>query len=196
MPLTTRRPTAAVIDPGPELDPDVVEKLPVGYRDPRSPNYVEPAYRRAVADYSPKRWGKLRRSLYMTGAPVVRTVNGTTHVIDPSDSETALDIVTLWLVLDDLRRQRKIDTNQAEREAYDVRTYTCQCCGQVAAPSTVDRRHHTQRRQLAGGMTIIGVCGKCAIVAEQLAVERLAADKIDGLSRADRLRQLLDKPTS
>jgi hypothetical protein len=165
-------------------DTELAEKLPVGYRDKASPNWIEPDLRQAVADYPPDRWRKVRRSLY-AGAPVARG----RHVIDPTESEADLDTVTLWCVIDDIRRQQSIDAGQAERRAHEARVYSCPACGAVAPPAPFGAG--IRRRPLPDGTSSM-LCERCHAVADQLTLERLAAEPVNGSTRGQAVARYLE----
>ena len=172
-----RRPTttATLSDYDDEVDPELAQRLPLGYRDRQSPNYIEPDLRQAVADYDPARLKKIRRGFHHATAATVRTVGKTTHHINPSDSEQALETVALWSVMSDIRNKRKNDANNAERAAYYDVAYGCSCCGQTATPNGLDGSYHTQRRRLVGGTAVPALCGTCAFDAELLAPPKHAS---------------------
>lgn len=173
-------------------DHDTVERLWPGAADPADLRFVPVELRTLVAGIDPALERKLRRELLTTrevtvtdgsGRQVLRTLN---PAADEADLETALVVAkNRWA-----RTQLAAERDAAERAEHDRRTYTCPCCATVVQPDGSTSRH-TQQHVLADGRQV-RACAKCAAVCESLAVDRLAAEMIDGKSRADRARKLLE----
>jgi len=135
---------------------------------------------------------KLRRQLYSTKQVIRTSPDGRSaaQILNPQDNEADFETALGLAKTDWARRKIAGDHDAAIRAADEAARYTCACCTQVAQPGGRIASGHTQRRILADGTNVV-VCGDCFPVLESLAVERLAAGKFDGKTRADRARDLL-----
>jgi hypothetical protein len=189
MNLTATRRRSANPDPRPAADPELAARLPVGYRDPDSRNRIPDDLWEAFAAIPADVEQKLRRQLY--GVDELFSGSITLH---PSTDNRDLETALVWKKNNWARQQLAREQRDAETAAHAAAFYTCRGCGEVVAPNGVDRFRHTQRRPLVDGTSIVA-CDQCATVAEQLVAERLAAVKIDGKTRRDRVAAILDRPT-
>lgn len=176
---------------------DTIERLWPGAADPNHPKYVPVELRDLVGAIDPATERKLRREMRdLTDVLVEDPRTGKVlRVLQPAKDDDDLDIAVVMRKNQWARTQLAAERAAAEQATHDARTYTCQCCTEVVPISAINRTRHTQRRTLTDGTTIV-VCGKCAAVAEQLAIQRLAADTINGQSRRDRAQALIDAASS
>lgn len=179
-------------------DHDAIATLPwPGAADPKDLRYVPPELRDLVAAIPADVERKLRRDAGRTTETYRADGrgHGPSRTLNPKDNDADLEIAVVWKKIEWARQQLHSERVTSEQAARDAAGYTCPCCGEVASPSAIGRDRHTQRRTLSDG-TVVVLCGKCATVAEQLAVERLGAEMIEGRSRADRARRLIAEATS
>ena len=174
---------------------DTVERLGPGTADPRHPRYVEVELRDTVADCPPDIENKLRRELYSVKemVRVLDLARGHTVVINPSANSDDLETGVIWAKRRWAATRLLGETAEATQHANDARLYRCEVCRQVVSPGLTHR--HTRRRPLADG-TSIHACADCVAVADHLAVTRLAAEQVDGRSRAELAAEALDRNTT
>lgn len=172
---------------------DTVERLWPGAADPRHPHYVEVELRDTVADCPPGVEERLRRSLYGVKemVRVLDAARGDTIIINPSANPADLETGLVWRKREWAATRIVGQRAEAEQSANDRRLYTCASCRQIVTPGITGHAHVTARMFSDG--TRLSVCGKCAIVLEHLAAERVAAETIDGRSRAELAAAALER---
>ena len=166
-----------------------------GFSDPSSLLFVPVELRATVASVPPVVERKMVKELSKMTEVVATDARGKTHTLQPADNDD--DLAACLTMRKNAWARTKLAGEQVavEQARRDALGYTCQACTEVVPPSAYDHARHTQRRSLRDGSTIV-VCGKCAAVAEQLATERLAGDRIDGKTRRDRVQALIAAATS
>lgn len=171
---------------GNPTDDELAEVLPVGYKDPKSPNWIPPELRQAVADFDAAMSAKMRDN-------IIRGVTGSVsrgrHVINPRDSERDLETAVLWQTVAYVANRQRSDAARLERAAHDARMHTCAACGTVSVPGM--NRTGAVSRTLVDG-TRWQLCERCAPIAEGVALDRLGNEKtVNGTNRGTAVRTLL-----
>ena len=169
---------------------DTVERLWPGATDPTNPRFVPLELRDVVADIPADIEQQLRRELYGTGEMIRTDGRRKATTINPSTEPDDLETALVWRKCQWAARQLVSQRQDAERAAHDAIHYTCAVCRKVRTPGIGDQ--HTRSRRFPDG-TRATVCGECAPVVERLAVDRLAAEVIDGHTRSERAGALLER---
>lgn len=167
-------------------DDELADRLPPGYADPMSLWFVEPEVRDLVADYPETERREIARAYDRGELPTpIRSYNDTATTADPDQD---LDLAVHWVIVQRCKDRQRWAARSAEYAAAFANRSRCQCCGEVRS-NTLDP--NSVRRRLYPDGTTLDVCGPCSALIDQHKAAQLAAQTVNGNSRADLVADLL-----
>ena len=172
-------------------DNDTVERLWPGAADPKDPRFVPLELRDVVADMPRRRRAEAApRVVHDQGADPHRRPPRRSHTLNPSTDLDDLEIAWSWKKMRWARRQLVGQRADAEQNAYDAAQYRCPSAPRSARPA-LDRPPHptppARRRPRSQRLRQVRRRRR------RLAVDRLAAEMIDGRTRGEAAAALLER---